>query len=341
MLTASAQSYTYDFSDLPAGNVGTDMTGVTAGQGDWFTFGSNGTAPTTTTNGTDSSVFQVVDGGAEHGNVIQVMGPNGDKGSLFMWKDGTGDWWADRTAGNDILEVEFDIQTGESSASRNTFGIYVYNAANQILAGAVVRASTKEMFLAAYSTPTGNPAGNYTYSLAAAPGIQVPANEWSRIGFAYDSAEGTVIIKGPGIDAEGLGVNSSAVDTVPVEIDIVSFAGSSATIPNAASGMMMLDNITVRASDTDSLLLGTDAPAVAAEFSVYPNPANNVINIANAQNILVTGVAIVDINGRTVKSAKFDGVSEAQINISDLSTGMYLMNISSDKGMTTKKIVKN
>lgn len=80
---------------------------------------------------------------------------------------------------------------------------------------------------------------------------------------------------------------------------------------------------------------------LASKLSVYPNPANNVVNIDNNENILVSAVSIVDLNGRTVKSVKFDGVSNAQINISDLSSGMYMMNISSDKGMTTKKIVKN
>jgi len=80
---------------------------------------------------------------------------------------------------------------------------------------------------------------------------------------------------------------------------------------------------------------------LASRFSVFPNPATNVVNIANAENALVTGVSIVDMNGRTVKSVSFDGVAEAQINVSDLASGMYLMNIASDKGTTTKKIVKN
>lgn len=99
-------------------------------------------------------------------------------------------------------------------------------------------------------------------------------------------------------------------------------------------GFLVIDNVMMDSN------LGTES-VLASQFSVYPNPAVNVLNITNAENILVNNVSIVDLNGRTVKSVKFDGVSEAQVNISDLSSGMYLVNISSDKGITTKKIVKN
>lgn len=95
--------------------------------------------------------------------------------------------------------------------------------------------------------------------------------------------------------------------------------------------------------DTVEVLGGVAATesAVASQFSVFPNPATNVINIANADNALVNGVAIVDLNGRTVKSVKFDGVANAEINVADLASGVYIMTIASDKGTATKKIVKN
>jgi len=77
-----------------------------------------------------------------------------------------------------------------------------------------------------------------------------------------------------------------------------------------------------------------------AQFSVFPNPTSNVVNV-NGSNALVNGVNFTDINGRTVKTVKFNGVTEAQVNISDLASGIYMMSISSDKGTTVKKIVKN
>lgn len=100
--------------------------------------------------------------------------------------------------------------------------------------------------------------------------------------------------------------------------------------------VIVLDDVTVTAGNVTGV-----NDALASQLSVYPNPVNNVINIANAENILVNGVEIVDLNGRTIKSSQFDGVANAEINVSDLASGVYMMTISSDKGTTTKKIVKN
>jgi len=79
----------------------------------------------------------------------------------------------------------------------------------------------------------------------------------------------------------------------------------------------------------------------ASTFSVYPNPSNDFVNISNDSNYLLNSVDVMDLNGRTVKSVKLNGETSAQINISDLSAGVYMMNISSDQGSVTKKIVKN
>lgn len=104
---------------------------------------------------------------------------------------------------------------------------------------------------------------------------------------------------------------------------------------SATAGSILVDTVSMTS------VLSNGNGVASTQFSVFPNPTTGVINIANADNALVNGVEIVDINGRTVKTVKFDNVSSAQINVADLASGMYLMNISSDKGTTTKKIVKN
>jgi len=95
--------------------------------------------------------------------------------------------------------------------------------------------------------------------------------------------------------------------------------------------------------DDFTILTGTlsQDKHLASSFSLYPNPANDVVNIGNTENILINSATIIDLNGRTVKTVKFSGVADAQVNISDLSAGVYMVTVSSDKGSITKKIVKN
>ncbi len=76
-------------------------------------------------------------------------------------------------------------------------------------------------------------------------------------------------------------------------------------------------------------------------FSISPNPANDFVNISNSENIKVSSVKITDLNGRVVKQNSFDSVSDISMNVSDLSSGIYMMNINSSEGSVIKKIIKN
>ncbi len=80
---------------------------------------------------------------------------------------------------------------------------------------------------------------------------------------------------------------------------------------------------------------------LASKFSVSPNPATDIVNISNTTNAVLNKITLTDLKGRTVKTYDFAGIAFAQINITDLASGVYLLNIASDKGITTKKIVKN
>lgn len=75
-------------------------------------------------------------------------------------------------------------------------------------------------------------------------------------------------------------------------------------------------------------------------FSIIPNPANNFVNISG-NNVNFNSIKITDLNGRIVKDVTFEGVSSTQLAISDLSAGVYIMNIYSIEGVATKKLIKN
>lgn len=326
-----------NFNTLTVGNVSDNITGAAPGQGDYFFFSSNGTAPTTSTNAavTNAQIVSVNAGDL----ALSLEGPDGDKGSRFMWQDGFPAIWATRTSGNNIIELEVDINPGDgTSTSRNTFGVYIFNAAgDRVLGGFVVRAATRELFLVAYSTPAGNPVGNYNYSLAAAPGIQLPANTVSRIGVSYNVTTRQVLIKGPGIAAAGVGVVGSSTATDPAEIDFVSFSGNTTAAPNSESTTMVMDNLVVRASNTDTLLNTTEI-ASEGTLTVFPNPSSDVFNVNSPSAF--TSYTITDINGRVVKTASMEAATQAQINVVDLAPGAYILNIVSENGSASHKIIK-
>ena len=75
---------------------------------------------------------------------------------------------------------------------------------------------------------------------------------------------------------------------------------------------------------------------LASKFSVFPNPATDIISITNNDAIAINSITITDLNGRIVKNTN----SAEQINISDLSAGVYMMNIASEQGTAVKKIIK-
>ncbi|HMK06461.1 MAG TPA: choice-of-anchor J domain-containing protein [Flavobacterium sp.] len=76
----------------------------------------------------------------------------------------------------------------------------------------------------------------------------------------------------------------------------------------------------------------------AQNFAVYPNPADNVVNISNKNNIVVKSMQLTDLNGRVIKNINGN---ETQINISDLNAGVYFLKVSSDQGSGSTKIIKN
>ncbi len=71
-----------------------------------------------------------------------------------------------------------------------------------------------------------------------------------------------------------------------------------------------------------------------ADFSVYPNPANDEVNILFNEEI--EEVRIYDLSGKLLLS----GFSEKKVDVSALTTGLYFMELSSIYGKSIQKFVK-
>lgn len=115
-------------------------------------------------------------------------------------------------------------------------------------------------------------------------------------------------------------------------VDLAQFAGQNvyiAFVHNECTDVfrMKIDDITVAA--------GTGIQEVANNSTVvYPNPANNVINVNSTSNI--NGVEIYTIAGQKVADYTANGTQTA-ISVSNLSNGMYLMKINTENGTSVQK----
>jgi hypothetical protein len=128
------------------------------------------------------------------------------------------------------------------------------------------------------------------------------------------------------------------------ELDAVVNAYQNATSPNFLYGGG-LDGSTqfVVRMYTQGFRLGTnDVPALeASQVAVFPNPsADNTINMKlDLKNIATElDINITDIYGRTVKTAKLNGVQNGvyPVDISGLTSGHYFLSVQCEEGFRTK-----
>lgn len=79
----------------------------------------------------------------------------------------------------------------------------------------------------------------------------------------------------------------------------------------------------------------------ASNFSIYPNPVADVLNIATKNGATIESAQVLDINGRIVNQTNVLGSDSIQINVSDLTSGVYFVKVQSELGVGTSKIIKN
>ena len=71
------------------------------------------------------------------------------------------------------------------------------------------------------------------------------------------------------------------------------------------------------------------------ELSIYPNPTSGIFSI-EIKNSELNYVRIYDVNGREIKHS----ITNSSFDISAYSSGIYILEIGTNKGVTTKRIVK-
>ena len=77
------------------------------------------------------------------------------------------------------------------------------------------------------------------------------------------------------------------------------------------------------------------------QFSIYPNPNKGSFTIEFKELVNSFSVEIFDITGKTIYENNYDQSSNLLqlINLDNVTSGVYFINVKSDKGLVTKKLV--
>jgi len=103
-----------------------------------------------------------------------------------------------------------------------------------------------------------------------------------------------------------------------------------------------IDDFSIEICDGTATFSNDDFVADQQGFQIYPNPAQDQITIEFlATSLTVSNINIYDLSGKVVRSYDFDKKqsSNLNLNVSDLSNGVYLVRIESSKGSAVEKLI--
>lgn len=90
-------------------------------------------------------------------------------------------------------------------------------------------------------------------------------------------------------------------------------------------------------ANTSNLVTSVRTKLADNAIAVFPNPATDFINI-NANNLKLTKVVITNLLGQTVYQSEIKNQSELKIATSEFNSGIYLVNLTTESGVLTKRI---
>jgi len=85
--------------------------------------------------------------------------------------------------------------------------------------------------------------------------------------------------------------------------------------------------------------VGVKEISVDEDVLLFPNPTAGQFSILNSQFSIIN-VEVFDIYGKKLLEQKAEGRKQKEIDISNLQAGIYFVKISTEKGITVKKVIK-
>lgn len=317
---ANAQTITTEnFTSLTTGNLASDPTGATAGQGGYYI--SGGVA----------NDYQIATIDATHGNSLKITSGAGappatgtNTHNRFAFKPIT----ATATTSNDILSGALEIYTGPATGA-GIIQAVLYDGTAGIVGISYNYATKKISGMGKLTLVSTGVSSFYNIGLGTAT---YPANTWVSVSFTYNKTTGAYSWTYPEGTYTFTNTSYSLVPGLtPTGYNFGSITNTGNTVANQAS----IDNINLQF--TNAAALGTKDNIIAVKnvgISIYPNPATEFINIKSDSKI--NKIEVFDAMGRKIE-VKFD---DNKIDVRNLASGSYMITIETKEGITTEKFIK-
>jgi len=86
---------------------------------------------------------------------------------------------------------------------------------------------------------------------------------------------------------------------------------------------------------------GFSSISPAFDFSIYPNPFTNRVEIVVKNHVNKLEVALYDLCGRMVYNQQANSTSQMSLLLDEMSGGIYLLKLTADNETISRSLVKN
>ena len=105
------------------------------------------------------------------------------------------------------------------------------------------------------------------------------------------------------------------------------------TVEDEESGCTYTDTVRV------TVLVGIDETDISSAISIYPNPAKSEFVVQISEQINTNSIRLFDIAGNLVKDIQVTSFGLVNVDASDLSSGVYFIEVEGDNGVGRKRVV--
>lgn len=146
------------------------------------------------------------------------------------------------------------------------------------------------------------------------------------------------------VTAELQQVNQLLVSLGSTPLDIPTILGSSSNNNpdmSVAKGKAYIDSIVGYMCPrlVSAASVGIDElDNVSSNISLYPNPAADVLNIKAKDGMRINGIEVFGMDGKMVLSRATINTALYSMPVADMTPGLYLIRILTDRGMTTQRV---